>query len=119
MKTRMTIDQLEQMKTHELADLLADVVLLLRRMPDVECKQLVQQIPSRAEVVQPKSELVSMPTSSFTRAELTKKKVDELKKLAKVLNVLLPPGIKKDDLINRILARSADGHSEQRAIRDI
>ena len=26
MRTRMTIDQLEQMKTHELADLLANVV---------------------------------------------------------------------------------------------
>ena len=45
MGTRMTIDQLEQMKTHELADLLANVVLLLRRMPDVACKQLVQQVP--------------------------------------------------------------------------
>jgi hypothetical protein len=40
MVTSMTIDQLERMKTHELAELLSNVVLLLRRMPNVECRQL-------------------------------------------------------------------------------
>jgi hypothetical protein len=114
----MTIDQLEQMKTHELADLLADVVLLLRRMPDVECKQLVQQVPSGKEE-QPKPEHPIPTRSSFTREELAKKKVTELTTLAKELNVLFSKGIKKDDLIEKILAKSADGHSEQRAIRDI
>ena len=56
MGTRMTIDQLEQMKTHELADLLANVVLLLRRMPDVACKQLVQQVPGNELLEPPKVE---------------------------------------------------------------
>src|SRR5947209_10148441 len=119
MGTRMTIDQLEQMKTHELADLLANVVLLLRRMPDVECKQLVQQVPGNQDVEQPESEQVPMPSSSFTREGLTKRKVAELKTLAKELNVLFSAAIKKDDLINKILARSADGRSEQRAIQDM
>jgi hypothetical protein len=39
MITSMTIDQLEGLKTHELAELLSNVVLLLRRMPNVECRQ--------------------------------------------------------------------------------
>lgn len=39
MDTCITIDQLERMKTHEVADLLSNVVLLLRRMPNVECRQ--------------------------------------------------------------------------------
>lgn len=119
MGTRMTIDQLEKMKTHELADMLASVVLLLRRMPDVECKQLVQQVPRDPEVEQPKPGQVPIPTSSFTRVELSNKKLDELKILAKELNVLFPAKIKKDDLISKILARSADGRSEQRAIQDL
>ncbi len=119
MGTRLTIDQLEKMKTHELADMLANVVLLLRRMPDVECKQLAQQVPSNQDVEQPTLEQVSVLASSFTREELAGKKVPELKALAKGLNVLFPSSIKKDDLIARILARSADGRSEQRAIQDI
>lgn len=119
MKTHMTIDQIEKMKTHELADMLANVVLLLRRMPDIECKQLVQQLPSDVEVEQPTLVQVAKPSASFTREELTKKKLDELKILAKELNVLCPAKIKKDDLIDKILARSADGRSEQRAIQDL
>lgn len=119
MKTHMTIDQLEQMKTHELADLLSNVVLLLRRMPDVECKQLVQQIPCEVEVEQPIVEQVPMPKLSFTRAELKKKKVEELRALAKELHVFLPSKINKDDLIEKILTRPTDGHSEQRAIQDL
>lgn len=115
----MTIDQLEQMKTHELADMLANVVLLLRRMPDVECKQLLQQIPGEVEVEQSTIEHVPMPKLSFTRAELDKKKVEELRALAKELHVFLPSKAKKNDLIEKILARPADGHSEQRAIRDL
>ena len=119
MGTRMTIDQLEKMKTHELADLLANVVLLLRRMPDVECKQLVQQVPSNEDIAAPKSGHASISRSSFTREELAKRKVPELKTLAKELNVLFSTSIKKDDLISKILARSADGRSEQWAIQDI
>ena len=119
MSTRLTMDQLEKMKTHELADLLANVVLLLRRMPDVECKQLVQPVPGNQEREQPAAERVAMSPSSYTREGLAKKKVPELKTLAKELNVFFPVSIKKDDLINRILTRSADGRSEQRAIQDV
>lgn len=117
MGTRMTIDQLEQMKTHELADLLANVVLLLRRMPDVECKQLVQHVPGN-EVLDP-PEQGAMQVASLTRERLAKKKVPELKTLAKELNVFFSTSIKKDDLITKILAKSADGYSEQRAIREL
>jgi hypothetical protein len=37
---RISAQDLEAMKTHDLADLLANVVLLLRRMPNVEVAQL-------------------------------------------------------------------------------
>jgi len=40
MSSPLTIDQLENMKTHDLADLLANIVMVLRRMPDVSCKGL-------------------------------------------------------------------------------
>src|SRR6266702_4689950 len=59
MGTRLTIDQLEKMKTHELADMLASVVLLLRRLPDVECKQLVQHVPDIQVIEPPVSEPVA------------------------------------------------------------
>ena len=42
MSTRITVEQLEHMKTHDLAELLANVVLVLRRMPDVQCRELMQ-----------------------------------------------------------------------------
>jgi len=120
MSTRLTIDQLEKMKTHELADMLANVVLLLRRMPDVECKQLVQPIPPDRSVEQPTFEPVVVTRAPFTREELAKKNLAELKALAKELKVLVPASVKKkDDLIARILAKPVDGHSEQRAIQDI
>ena len=119
MRTRMTIDQLEQMRTHELADLLANVVLLLRRMPDVACKQLIEQVPGNEFLDPPKVEQRAMPAASLTREGLAKRKVAELKTLAKELNVFFSASIKKDDLITKILAKSADGYSEQRAIRDL
>ncbi|TMD54181.1 MAG: hypothetical protein E6I93_07270 [Chloroflexi bacterium] len=119
MGTRLTIAQLEQMKTHELAELLANVVLLLRRLPDIEYKQLVGQISSRQEIAQSKTEQAAMPTTFLSREELARRKVPELKALAKELNVLFSVSLKKEDLINKILARSADGRSEQRAIQDM
>lgn len=119
MGTRMTIDQLEKMKTHELADMLANVVLVLRRLPDVECKQLVQQVSNNQGIEPHVEEQVPVSTASLTREELAKKKLADLKTLAKDLHVLFPAAIKKDDLINKILARPADGRSEQWAIRDI
>jgi hypothetical protein len=119
MGTRMTIEQFEKMKTHELADLLANVVLLLRRMPNIECKQLIEQVPGNGYIEQPAPEQVAMPRSTFTREELSKKKLAELKTLAKELNVLFASSIKKDDLIHKILARPVDGRSEQYAIQDL
>src|SRR6266568_1771374 len=68
MGTRLTIDQLEKMKTHELADMLASVVLLLRRLPDVECKQLVRHVPDIQVVEPPAVKQVATTRSSFTRA---------------------------------------------------
>jgi Rho termination factor, N-terminal domain len=119
MGTRMTIDQLEKMKTHELADMLANIVLVLRRLPDVECKQLVQQVPTSQDREPHPEEHVAQSTASLTREELAKKKLADLKVLAKDLHVLFPNAIKKDDLINKILARSADGRSEQRMLQDL
>ena len=52
MSSRITVDQLEQMKTHELADVLANIVLVLRRMPDVPCTQLQQHL-LEPELLQP------------------------------------------------------------------
>jgi hypothetical protein len=115
----MTIDQLEKMKTHELADMLANIVLVLRRMPDVECKQLVPQVPSDQDTERSTSAPTATSLSTFTRGELAKKKLDELKMLAKELNVLCPAKIKKDELIDKILAKPTDGRSEQRAIQDL
>ena len=123
METRMTLEQLEKMKTHEIADLLANVVLLLRRLPDVPCGQLIQQAPGGEHKHEHAERTVPIPTTaalpSLTREELAKKKVAELKILAKELNVLFSSTTKKDDLINKILARAANGHSEQRAMLDM
>jgi transcription termination factor Rho len=55
----------------------------------------------------------------MTLEQLEKMKVAELKLLAKELNVLFSSTTKKDDLINKILARSVNGHSEQRAMLDM
>lgn len=123
METRMTLEQLEKMKTHEIADLLANVVLLLRRLPDVPCAQLIQQASGSERKNEQVERTVPIPTTaalpSLTREELAKKKVAELKILAKELNVLFSSTTKKDDLINKILARAANGHSEQRAMLDM
>ncbi|HZS75888.1 MAG TPA: Rho termination factor N-terminal domain-containing protein [Ktedonobacteraceae bacterium] len=119
MKTRMTIDELEQLKTHELADMLSQVVLLLRRMPNIECKQLIQPTPEQHLPAPVQAQTTTPSTTSFTYEELHKKKVDELKKLAKELHVLFTSSTKKADLIQKILVRSADGRSEQRAIQDL
>jgi len=117
MKTRLTIEQLEQMKTHELADLLSNVVLLLRRMPDVECSQLTQYIPTFEDSPQPKLLQQSISEKPFSEDELKKKTVPELKKIAKNLNVTTSG--KKDDLVRKILVRSVSGKSEQFAIQDV
>lgn len=117
MKTRLTISELEQMKTHELADLLSNVVLLLRRMPDVECGQLTQYPPSVEDFFQPELPQRAVQDKPFTEGELKKKKVEELKTIARDMN--LSTTGKKDDLVRRILARSVSGRSEQFAIQDM
>ncbi|HZU70461.1 MAG TPA: SAP domain-containing protein [Ktedonobacteraceae bacterium] len=117
MKTRLTISELEQMKTHELADLLANVVLLLRRMPDVECGQLTQHVAPLEDFSQPELPPQSIAEMSFTESELNKKKVDELKTIARGMN--LSTAGKKADLLKRILTRARGGKSEQFAIQDV
>ena len=52
MSTRLTVDQLEQMKTHEVADLLSSLAIVLRRLPDVPCIQLQPRL-AEIEDVQP------------------------------------------------------------------
>lgn len=122
MNTRFTVEQLEQMKTHELADLLANVVLVLRRMPNVECKQLGhipetvqlpdQSIPSPAAAQTPVS-------NGITAEDLQSKTVPQLKKIATELHVSYTGRIKKDELIAKILSRQTKGHSEQYAIQHL
>ncbi|SRR6266700_5244101 len=127
MNTRFTIEQLEHMKTHDLADLLANVVLLLRRMPDVECGQLATQIPevlnvqelSGAPSIPPQTPEDTSAVNALTAADLRKKNVAELKKIATELHVSYSVRIKKDELISKIVARQGHGHSEQYAIQHL
>ncbi|MHB8598268.1 MAG: Rho termination factor N-terminal domain-containing protein [Ktedonobacteraceae bacterium] len=120
MSTRLTVDQLEQMKTHELADLLANVVLLLRRMPDVACGQLAQQMPSLSAIqALPEQSQATIPTVILSRDDLQKKTVAELKKIAHELQLPLSAKMKKDEMVSKILARTSDRHSEQFAIHEM
>ncbi|SRR5579884_765440 len=127
MNRRFSIEQLEHMKTHDLADLLANVVLLLRRMPDVECGQLMMQMPEAlnaqdlsadASIASQTSETIS-PIDNLTAADLRKKNVAELKKIAAELHVSYSVRIKKEELISKILTRQEHGHSEQYAIQNL
>jgi hypothetical protein len=115
MSTRLTVEQLESMKTHELADLLANVVLLLRRMPNVECRQLSAQATESAL----QSEQQPARQLALTLAELKSYKLDELKKLAHDLDIPFASKIKKDELINKIHTWQSHTHSEQYAIQNI
>lgn len=124
MNKHLTIDQLEAMKVHELADLLGNIVMVLRRMPDVECRQLTAQfamdeaVPDKEQSLQP-----TVPTDSSTlalkEAELKSKKVTELKAIATDLGLRLPSKAKKDDFVAKILARLGQTHSEQYAIQNL
>ena len=135
MSLRMTVDQLEQMKTHELADLLANIVLVLRRMPDVPCTQLQHDFVE-VEKLQPetvkKGIVKKKGTSSiaeaqveqgaslpvFTEEELKKKKVADLQKIVATLHIPTSSK-KKDELISKILVRQGQEHSEQFAIQNL
>ena len=105
MSTRITVDQLEQMKTHELADLLAKCcTTVLRRMPDVACNQLVQQPPSYdGKQALPEQMQAITPISIMSREDLQKKTVPELKKIAQELHLPLSSKWKKDELVSRNL----------------
>ncbi len=116
--TRITIEQLEQMKTHELADLLGNVAMLLRRIPDVPCGELIQPISADDVFMREELSQQSSPTPHFTEAELKKKNKEELKKIAKDLFILYTGKTLKEELISKILARVATGRSEQYAIQD-
>ncbi len=121
MSTRLSIDQLERMKVHELADLLANIVLLLRRMPDVECRELLQSIPDDVNLSQTyHAEAASTSaTGTWNGAELKKKTVAELKQIADELHVSYSSKTKKDELLAKITARSAGGRSEQYTIQEL
>lgn len=139
MNTRLTIEQLEQMKTHELADLLTNIVLLLRRMPNVTWSEL-QHMPTVASTPEPSATTPAIsPTKQrkrgkqaqaeqgkqgeskiYTQAELQPKTVETLKAIADELNIIYTSKVKKDDLIDKILAgQHGQGHSEQYQIQYI
>jgi len=40
---RLTVEDLEKMTTHDLADLLANVVLVLKQLPNVSMNELVRE----------------------------------------------------------------------------
>lgn len=120
MSTGLTIEQLEQMKTHELADLLANIVLLLRRMPNVTWSELQQEPNAVATPELPAKQTEQVMSKTYTQAELKKKKVDDLKAIADELNIIYASRPRKDDLIDKILARqNGQGHSEQYQIQYI
>jgi hypothetical protein len=119
MSTRITVEQLEQMKTHELAELLANVVLVLRRMPNVPCRDLqpllTHELPN--EIAVPSLQVTS---ASYSQAALKKMLLPQLKEVANTLNIPFTTKTKKDELISKILARQAtQGHSEQYSIQHI
>jgi len=118
MGTHITIDQLERMKTHELADLLSNVVLLLRRMPNVECREFTSQFTNDDTF---KANITEHPPSQTTWkvADLKGKTVAELKQIANDLHLPFSSKIKKDDLLNKLTVRLSRGHSEQYTIQDI
>ncbi len=136
MSTRITVDQLEQMKTHELADLLSSFAIVLRRLPDVPCTELQPGI-AEIEDVQPPQPTKKTTTKSkkttatveeqpvevgshpiYTEAELKDKKVTDLKKIVEALHISTS-ATKKADLIAKILAGQGREHSEQYAILNV
>ena len=120
-KTYLTIEQLEGMKTHELADLLGNIALLLRRMPDVACGELMQPIPNDDVFITAEVPQKASPKIPLTEAELKKRSttVAMLKKIADELIISYSSKPTKGELIDKILARAATGRSEQFAIQDV
>lgn len=122
MTTRITVDQLERMKVHDVADLLANVVLLLKRIPNVECRELLQTLPDEIHLQQEYRPEQLSSTRVWNEQDLKDKKVADLKKIADELHIPYTSRIKKDELAAKILARSAradSGRSEQYAIQEL
>ena len=135
MSSPLTIEQLENLKIHDLADLLANVVMVLRRMPDVSCKELqpaLEETPlmhsepmkktttkSKKTVHSAEEQAPPSSTPHFSQEEIEKKTVPELKKIAKELYVLVPASAKKAELVSKILAKQERSHSEQFAIQNM
>lgn len=120
MTARIKVEQFEQMTTHELADVLTNFVLLLRRMPDVKWQEL--QAPIHMEQSTETTHTHKPHPQVLIQDELKKMTVADLKEIAKDLHIPLSTKIKKDELISRILARQdrqSYGHSEQYAIQEI
>jgi hypothetical protein len=125
MNKHLTVDQLEAMKVHELADLLGNIVLVLRRMPDVECRQFAAQFSSKDSVseqetsAQTTAPVLTDTYSALTETELKNKKLAELKGIAADLGLKLGSKSKKDDYIAKIFTRLNQSHSEQYAIQNL
>lgn len=120
MGTQITVKQLEQMTTHELANMLSEVVFLLRRLPDVKWQDLQQaeQTVQTPATQQPQE----VHPHVLMLEELSKMHVPDLREIAKDLHMHVPAKTKKDDLIAKIIARQGRqdyNHSEQYAIQDI
>lgn len=125
MNKHLTVDQLEAMKVHELADLLGNIVLVLKRMPNVEFRQLTTQFASEESVTemensaQPPAPALTDTNLALKEAELGSKKVAELKAIASKMGLKLPAKTKKDEYVAKILARLSKSHSEQYAIQNL
>ena len=120
MATQITVKQLEQMTTHELANMLSEVVFLLRRLPNVKWQDLQQaeqagQTPNMSQTQEVHPHVLMLE-------ELSKMHIPDLREIAKDLHMHVPAKTKKGDLIARIIARQGRqdyNHSEQYAIQDI
>lgn len=140
MDTRITFDQLEQMKTHEIADLLTNVVRVLRRFPNVDCSQLFSDtsVPQAddlssemlVELATADEAMIALPQFNgtleaneaalpITADDLTIMTVAQLKVLAKELSIPIASKIKKDELVTKILARKLRNRSEQLMMQQI
>lgn len=125
MNKHLTVDQLEAMKVHELADLLGNIVLVLRRMPDVEFRQLAAQFSSeepaseKENSAQPTAPTLTDTELTLKEAELKSKTIPALKVIATGLGLKLSSKAKKDDYVAKILARLSQSHSEQYAIQNL
>lgn len=136
-----TAVQLEQMTTHELANMLANVVLLLRRMPDVPCQELVARetnVTAPLEAISSLSATRDAPIAPVLSNNLDstqhgqsapspiQQRIDELmekqytvaklRTMADELGIPYPTKATKAELAKRIAERQARGHSEQYAI---